>query len=177
MKTKNLLLTGILLFVVLTNNIFAQEDIQIGKSLKGNTSYNGGFYDYSNPEGINIKVMVWGYVKFPGQYIIPSASGVNDLLSLAGGPTQEANIDDLKLFRINPDSSQTIVKFNYSDLLWNNSDLSIPLKIPGLHAGDILLVPGAPKWYLRDYLGLALSVVSTVASIATLLVYYIYYKK
>ena len=171
MKTKNFLLTGILLLTVLSANLFAQEDIQIGKSLKGNTSYNGAFYDYSNPEGINIKVMVWGYVKFPGQYIIPAGGGVNVLLSLAGGPTQDANMDDLKLFRINPDSSQTLVKFNYSDLLWNNSGLSNPIKIPGLHAGDILLVPGSPKWYLKDYLGLILSIVATVASIATLLVY------
>ena len=177
MKTKSLLLAGILLLTVLSANLFAQENIQIGKSLKGNVSNNGAVYDYSDPDGINIKVMIWGYVKFPGQYIIPTASGVNELLSMAGGPIQDANIDDLKLFRINPDSSQTIIKFNYSDLLWNNSDLSIPLKIPGLHAGDILLVPGAPKWFLKDYLSLALSIVSTIASIATLMVYYIYYKK
>ena len=171
METKNLLLNGIFLFVVLSASIFGQENIQIGKSIKENVRNNGALYDYSNPEGINIKVMVWGYVQFPGQYIIPSTSGVNELLSLAGGPTQDANIDDLKLFRINPDSSQTIVKFNYSDLLWNNSDLSIPLKIPGLHAGDILLIPGSPKWFLKDYSGLVLSIVSTIASIATLLVY------
>ena len=169
MKRINLLPTGFLLLIFLSANLFAQEDIQIGKSLKENT--RGALYDYSNPEGINIKVMIWGYVQFPGQYIIPDASGVNELLSLAGGPTQEANINDLKLFRINPDSSQTIVKFNYSDLLWNNSDLSVSLKIPELHAGDILLVPGSPKWFLKDYLGLVLSIVSTVASIATLLVY------
>jgi len=91
-----------------------------------------------------------------------------------GAPPEPAAcgfVDDLKLFRINPDSSQTIINFNYSDLLWNNSGLSIPLKIPGLHAGDILLVPGSPKWFLKDYLGLILSIVSTIASIATLLVY------
>jgi hypothetical protein len=94
---------------------------------------------------------------------------------LAGGPIQDANVDDLKLFRINLDSSQTIINFNYSDLLWNNGGLSKPLKIPGLCPGDILLVPGSPKWYLKDYLGLVLSIVSTVASIATILVYI--YKK
>ena len=171
MKTKIFQLAVVLLIAFLSTNLFAQEDIQIGKSLKGNVPNNGALYDYSDPDGINIKVMVWGYVKFPGQYIIPSASSVNDLLSLVGGPTQEANIDELKLFRINPDSTQTIVKFNYSDLLWNNSDLSVPLKIPKLHAGDILLVPGSPKWFLKDYLGLVLSIVSTVASIATLLLY------
>jgi polysaccharide biosynthesis/export protein len=171
MSTKNLLLIGIFLVTILNCDLFAQEDIQIGKSLKGYMRENGALYDYSNPDGINIKVMVWGYVQFPGQYIIPVASSVNELLSLAGGPTQDANIDDLKLFSINPDSSQTIVKINYSDLLWNNNDLPISLKIPRIHAGDILLVPGAPKWFLKDYLSLVLSIVSTVASIATLLVY------
>ena len=171
METKNIFLTGILLFVLLSANLFAQENIQIGKNLKTNMPTNGALYDYSDPDGINIKVMVWGYVKFPGQYIIPSVSGVNELLSLAGGPIQDANVDDLKLFRINPDSSQTIINFNYSDLLGNNNGLSIPLKIPGLHAGDILLVPGAPKWYLKDYLSLVLAIVSTIASFATLLVY------
>jgi polysaccharide biosynthesis/export protein len=171
MITKNLLLIVILLLTILKYNLFAQEDIQIGKNLKGNMRENGALYDYSNPDAINIKVMVWGYVQFPGQYIIPASSGVNELLSLAGGPIQDANIDDLKLFRINPDSTQTIVNFNYSDLLKNNRDLSISLKIPRLHAGDILLVPGSPKWYLKDYLSLVLSIVSTIASIATLLVY------
>jgi hypothetical protein len=175
MKTKSLLIAGILLFVILHAHLFAQENIQIGKSIKGNMPTNGAFYDYSDPDGINIKVMIWGYVKYPGQYVIPSASSVNGLLSLAGGPIQDANVDDLKLFRINPDSSQTIINFNYSDLLWNNGGLSKPLKIPGLHPGDILLVPGSPKWFLKDYLGLALAIVSTVASFATLLVYL--YKK
>src|ERR1035437_700635 len=170
METKNILLTVILLLTVLSANLFAQEDIQIGKSLKGNSS-GAAFYDYSDPGDINIKVIVWGYVRFPGQFIIPSSNNVNNLLALAGGPLQDANMDGLKLFRINPDSSQTIIKFNYSDLLWNNSGLSEPLKIPKLQAGDILLVPGSPKWFLKDYIGLVLSIVATLASIATLLVY------
>jgi protein involved in polysaccharide export with SLBB domain len=150
--------------------IFAQEDMQIGKTIKGNIRENGALYDYSDPDAINIKVMVWGYVKYPGQYIIPSESSVNNLLALAGGPTQDYNMEELKLFRINPDSSQSIIKFNSSDLLWNNS-VSLPVKIPKLNAGDILLVPGSPKWYAKDYLYLLLSIVSTVASIATLMVY------
>jgi polysaccharide biosynthesis/export protein len=171
METKYLLLTVILLFTILSANLVGQENIQIGKSFKGNIPSNGALYDYSDPDGINIKVMVWGYVKYPGQYIISSANGVNELLSLAGGPTQDADVDDLKLFRINKDSSQTIINFNYSDLFLNNGGLSKPLKIPGLRPGDILLVPGAPKWFLKDYFGLVLAIVSTVASFATLLVY------
>ena len=71
---------------------YAQEDIQIGKSRNEIQQYNGARYDYSDPDAINIKVMVWGYLKFPGQYIIPSTSSVNDLIGLAGGPQQDAEL-------------------------------------------------------------------------------------
>jgi len=148
---------------------FAQDDIQIGKSLKTFDRYGGGQYDYADPDAINIKVLVWGYVQFPGQYIIPSTNSVNDLLALAGGPSQDANLEDLRLFRINPDSSQSMIKFDYNDLLWNDK-LEKTVKIPALKPGDILLVPGSPRYFFKDYFSLALSVVSTLSSIAVLLI-------
>ena len=171
---KKILLIGILFLTVLSVNSFAQQDIQLGKSYKEITG-TGGLYDYSDPNAVNIKVMVWGYVKFPGQYIIPATSSVNNLLSLAGGPLQDANLDQLKLFRINRDSTQTIIQFNYQDLMGDNSSLSEPVKIPKLLPGDILLVPGSPKWYFKDYFGTVVSILSAIASIAALLVYV--YKK
>lgn len=148
---------------------FAQEDIQIGKSLKDFERQRGGFYDYSDPDAINIKVFVWGYVQFPGKYIIPASSSVNDLFALAGGPTEDAKLEDLRLFRINPDSTQTMIKFDYNDLLWNEK-LTKPIKIPDLKAGDILLVPGEPRFFFKDYFSIALSIVSTLSSIAVLLI-------
>ena len=148
---------------------FAQEDIQIGSSLRESNRYNGGLYDYSDPNAINLKVLVWGYVEFPGQYIVPSTSSVNDILALAGGPTQDANIDDLRIFRLNPDSSQSMIKFDYNDLLWNDY-LEKPINIPSLKAGDILLVPGSPRYFFKDYFTLTLSIVSTLSSIAVLLI-------
>ena len=159
----------ILLTLILSPLIRAQEDVQIGKSMKQYYEYKGALYDYSEADAINIKVLVWGYVQYPGQYIIPSRSTVNDLLALAGGPLPDANIDDLRLFKINPDSTQTMVKFNYNDLLWNDK-LERKINIPPINAGDILLVPGSPRWFLKDYLGLTLSIVSTLASIAVLLI-------
>ena len=171
---KKVLITVILSLMTLSLNLYAQQDIQLGKIAK-ESSASGALYDYSDPNAVNIKVMVWGYVKFPGQYIIPATSNVINLLSLAGGPTQDAELDGLKLFRVNKDASQSIIDFNYEDLLGDNSDLSNPVKIPKLLPGDVLLVPGSPKWYFKDYFGLLLSVVSTLASIAAVLVYV--YKK
>jgi hypothetical protein len=148
---------------------FAQEDLQIGKSMNPFSQYRGGQYDYSDVDAINIKVLVWGYVQFPGQYIIPSTSSVNDLLALAGGPVEDADVEDLRLFRINPDSSQTMLKFDYNDLLWEEK-LTKKIKIPNLKAGDILLVPGSPRFFFKDYFGITLSIVSTLSSIAVLLI-------
>jgi hypothetical protein len=147
---------------------YSQEDLQIGRTGNKLESLKGAQYDYSDPSAINIKVKVWGYVQFPGHYTIPSGSSINDLLSLAGGPTADADLKDLRIFRINPDSSQQMIKFDYNDLLWENN-LSKPVKIPGLMAGDMILVPGAPRFFLRDYLSLTLSVVTTLASVAVLI--------
>jgi SLBB domain len=171
MKLKNIFLPALLLFLMVTANSFAQEDVQIGKSVNENYRSNGALYDYSDPNGINIKVMVWGYVKYPGQYIVPSSTNSNQLLSLAGGPTPDANLDEMKLFRVNADNRQTIIAFNYSDLLSGDPGLGRPIKIPDLKPGDILLVPGSPKWSTRDYLSLVLSIISALASVATLIVY------
>ncbi len=171
MKTKYLIIACVLYSIFLNSNLFAQENVQIGKSAnKENTYYNGALYDYSEADAINITVMVWGYVKFPGKYIIPSTNNTNQLLSLAGGPTPDANLDEMKLFRIDH-NRQIIIPFDYSDLLSGNAGLSRPLRIPTLLPGDIMLVPGAPKWYAKDYLSIILSILSTLASVATLIVY------
>ena len=159
-----------LVFLFINNNLFSQEDVQIGKSLKSQLqTYRGAYFDYSDPDAINIKVLVWGNVEFPGEYFIPASNSVNDLIALAGGPTTNANIEDLRIFRIGPDSVQHMIKFNYNDLLWNDK-LTKQIKIPTLRAGDILLVPGEPRFFFKDYFSIALAIVSALTSIAILLV-------
>jgi len=162
-------ITFFIVLFVFSSISFAQDDIQIGKSLRTFDQWRGAEFDYSDPDAINIKVLVWGFVEFPGYYIIPSTRGVNDLLALAGGPTEDANIDDLRLFRVNADSSQSMIKFDYNDLLWNDN-LEKPIKIPHLQAGDILLVPGETRFYFWDYMNFTLSIVSTLAVVAVLLI-------
>ena len=163
---------SITFFIILFSStmiLFAQEDIQIGRKLELYDRYRGGAYDYSDADAINIKVLVWGYVPFPGQYIIPSTSGVNDLLALAGGPTQDANIEDLRLFRVNADGTQSLIKFDYNDLLWNDN-LHRPIKIPELQPGDILLIPGEKRLFFWDYFSIALSLVATLAVVAAVII-------
>jgi protein involved in polysaccharide export with SLBB domain len=129
----------------------------------------GAFYDYSDPDGLNIKVSVWGYVKFPGRYIIPERSDLKDLISFAGGVSDDSYLDDLRIYRLNPDSSQTMLKFNYDDLWWNE-ELQKDIEIEKVQAGDLLVVPGRPRLYWENYLTLSLSIVGVLLSLTTLII-------
>jgi len=129
----------------------------------------GAFYDYSNPDGINIKVSVWGYVKFPGRYIIPEWSDIRDLISFAGGISDDSYLDDMRIYRINSDSTQSMFKYNYDDLWWNE-ELNQELTLDKLQPGDLLVIPGRPRLYWENYLTLTLSIVGVLLSLATLII-------
>jgi hypothetical protein len=152
---------------------FAQNSgIQLGSSLNQlRQAPQGGFYDFSDPQSVNIKVAVWGWVRYPGKYVIPSYSSINDLISYAGGPTDAARMENMRLMRLNKDSSQTLIDLKYSDLMIDIQSKSVE-KAPALQPGDVLLVIGEPRYYFRDYLSMGLSALSVIVSVATLIVVY-----
>ncbi len=144
-------------------------DIKIGSDPYRTGNYNGAFFDYSDPEAVNIKVAIWGFVRFPGRYLVPSYTKVKDLLSYAGGPTDNSKLEELKLYRVLEDSTQQLINLNYNELLWERALTTTKDTDPPLVAGDVLIVPGRPKLYFRDYFSLSLSVISTLISLAILI--------
>jgi hypothetical protein len=163
------LFLSLIVYSLIFTSFAQQEDYQLGLNPNALRQSQGAFYDYSDPEGINIKVSVWGYVRFPGKYIIPQRSDIKELLSYAGGISDDSNLDDLRIYRLNEDSSQTMLKFNYEDLWWSE-DLKQDLKLERLQAGDILVVPGRNRLYWENYLSLTLSIVGVLISLTTLIV-------
>jgi protein involved in polysaccharide export with SLBB domain len=107
---------------------------------------------------------VWGYVRYPGKYIIPIYSKINDLLSYAGGPTEEARLEDMRIVKTDSiNSKQIIYNLKFKDYLMDTS-ISSDSSMQSLNAGDVLLVSGYPRFYIRDYIGTILSVVSVLIS-------------
>ena len=144
------------------------NDIQMGSGLNKIGFTQGGFFDCSDPSSVNIKVSVWGFVKFPGKYIIPIYSKINDLLSYAGGPTDEARLEEMRMVRFDSSTSRQIIyNLNYTDFLMD-SNIKVDNSDQTLKAGDVLLVSGSPRFYLRDYIGTILSIVSVLISIIIL---------
>lgn len=165
---KIVLIASVLFF---SFNIKAQiNDIQVGTDPTLNRRYSAAFYDYSEPNAVNIKVSVWGFVRYPGRYLVPDYTTVKDLLSFAGGPTEDARLEDIRLYKTLKDSSSMLLKIDYNDLLWNDKLTNKYLNSPKVAVGDILLVPGSQRLYYKDYIQLTLSVVSTLLSITLLVI-------
>lgn len=164
-KLKIFSFTFPVLFIFLLNTVFAQ-DIKIGAQ-EGRFNQQGGFYDYSDPRYVNIMVNIWGYVKFPGKYYVPEQSKVIDLISYAGGPTPDANLDDVRLYRTTQKGETEFYKFNLNDMMFKLKDITNVESLPQLKAGDIVVIPGEPRLYLRDYISITATVTSTLVSILT----------
>lgn len=172
---KNLFL---IYMVIFSCSIFGQvKDYQVGSPNVSNYRQQGGFYDYGKSNALNIEVHIWGFVRYPGKYLIPENSTAMDLISLAGGPTDAANLDDLRIFRatINSvngisDTTREFIPFNYIDLLWEDELTNSGVNIPTLQAGDNLSVPGEPKIYDKDWIQISLSIVGILISLTTLII-------
>lgn len=161
------ILFSILLLAGFYTNIYSQDDIQIG-SPGTRTGIAGGVFDYSNPSTINIKVQLWGYVRFPGYYIVPAGMSINELISFAGGPTENASLDDIRVTKIKEGVQTKMLKYNYNDMVWED-EIKNQIEFIRLEAGDIVVVPGEPRYFVREDIAFYLGIVTTLASLTALI--------
>ena len=115
------------------------NDLKLGKSIN---QISGAVYDLSDPSGINIEVNLWGFVRYPGRYIVPYNTTFVDLMSFSGGPIETSNLEEIRILRPAKDSTNsknTIIKLNYEDLLWGDKIKQSKINNPVLQAGDIIV--------------------------------------
>ncbi len=170
---KVIIIAALLLIVGGYNKSFSQDDkVRVGIT-RTTTQTATTYFDYSDPNKVNIEVNVWGYVKMPGKYIIPKGTSSIDLISYAGGPNPDTKLNKVRLIRPKNDSlnikEDKIYEFNFNDVLWEDEIVTKSLPSMTLEPGDIIVVSGEPKMFFRDNLGIILSISSTVISVAILL--------
>jgi hypothetical protein len=146
------------------------EKIGTDELMKGGSNY----YNYADKKKVNFEVNVWGYVRSPGKYLIPEGTTVIDLLTLTGGPLNDARLEDIRLVRLKNDSlnikQNLVINLNYNDFLWEEK-ITQPVKNnPVLMPGDVILIPGSPRYTLRDNLSIILTATSVLTSVAILIV-------
>lgn len=169
---KYLLLTAVTILVLGINPSFSQDDdddLIFGKTTKLNSA---ALYDLSDPTGVNIEVNLWGFVRYPGKYRVPLNTTFMDVMSYAGGPVENTNLEDIRILRNsdNVNGKPEVIKLNYNDFLWDEK-ISTAVKLnPVLKPGDVILVLEEKRYSLRDNIGFILPIVTTVVAITTLII-------
>ena len=83
------------------------------------------------------KVFVIGKVARPGEFLLKSNVDVMQALSMAGGATPYAEVDDIKILRRERDNHQKVFEFDYDEIKdGENLQQNIILK-----SGDVVVVP------------------------------------
>src|SRR5688572_1903672 len=159
------LLTSLLIFAGLTfNTVYSQDDDDLifGKTFKLNSA---ALYDLSDPNGVNIEVNLWGYVRYPGKYRVPLNTTFLDVVSYAGGPIENSNLEDIRILRTdNATGKSEVIRLNYNDLMWDEEVSSKPKKNPVLKSGDIVVVIEERRYNFRDNISFFLPIITSVLS-------------
>jgi protein involved in polysaccharide export with SLBB domain len=155
----------------MTNLIPAQDsELIVGKPPSNTTA---AVYDLSNPEGINIEVNLWGFIRYPGRYKVPYNTTFLDLLSYAGGPAENSNLSDIRIVRNLTDSTKSktaVIKLNYNDLLWGEKVKTTAKTNPVLQSGDVVLVLEERRYSSREEFAFYIPLIASLISLATFIV-------
>lgn len=124
-------------------------------------------YSLTAQGGLLITVNLWGYVGKPGQYEVPSSTDIVQLISLAGGPAPNAEMDKVEIVRrtMQPDSSvkTEVIPVNLMEFRTKGENPIL------LSPGDTVIVPGETHESLRLFLSIIAPIFSLLTSIGTLI--------
>jgi protein involved in polysaccharide export with SLBB domain len=115
-----------------------------------------------------MQVNIWGFVQHPGRYEVSSTIDLVQLLSFAGGPTQDADMEDVRISRIVRRDGVITAK-----------EIRINLKrLDRLEEAKLLLQPGDTifidhtSWLtVRDIVGVVTTAAIVTAAVAQVLNY------
>jgi len=120
-------------------------------------------YYYARPGDLTIVVNIWGFVQKPGRYEVSSTTDLVQLIALAGGPAEYADMSAVRITRLpetGGDQKKRQLTVNLEDLT-RLTDQELVLK-----PGDTIVVDSSGWFTFRDVLsgvtGVAVLVVAVV---------------
>lgn len=138
-----------------------------GTAAAGNP--NGSFYDYSTPGEFPIEINIWGAVLRPGKYRVPQSTKLIQLISLAGGPTERARLEEIRVLHdLTVDSTikDPVTIFNFEEYQRTGDVRLNPL----LYANDTVILPNNSFSTFMEILGVVRDIATVVSSIIGLYV-------
>jgi hypothetical protein len=112
-------------------------------------------------EELKIKVRVWGELNVPGLYIVRDGTDLVEVLSLAGGPTEDAKLSDVRIVRAAGDFTR-VIEVDVEDFVRSGADAARLT----LQPDDTIMVPA--KFWPRAFRWTGL--IGTLALVANVIV-------
>jgi hypothetical protein len=132
---KGLLICAILLVLI---GLYAQNQAIPMSYMPTN---NASAYTYegsqSNSSKLKINAYIWGQVQKPGLYIVPDDTDLLTLISLAGGPKEDAKLTKVRIVRPTIGGDR-VIWINLKKYLESGNEKMIPV----LQPGDTVVVSG-----------------------------------
>ena len=139
-----------------------------GISIASPNAQAGAYYNVAKPGELTMQVNVWGFVHQPGRYEVSNNIDLVQLISFAGGPTQDADIEDVRITRIVNRDGVLSVK-----------DIRVNMKrLDRVEEARLMLLPGDTiymdhtSWVtLRDVVSVVTTAAIVTAAVAQILNY------
>lgn len=150
-------------FIFSSHYAFAKQDAlvssfdMIQSEAFSRYSIGNEFMSGQEPGVVMMKVNLWGAVKRPGIHHIPVKTDLIELMSYAGGPNDNAIMDEITIKR-SVGKEQKIISVDLSQVIHGQKHYDL-----GLKPDDIVVIPASQPWVSQNFVTLAL-VVSIVAS-------------
>jgi len=174
----------ILVFVVvhifvMTGETNAQVDTRVGEFETKKIGQN--YFNYSDPEKINIEVIVLGGVKSPGKYLVPEGTTFLDIMSLTGGLINDRIGDNIKFIRPSEKKGNfkddKVILLKYADLYKDDAVSVIDKVNPVLQPGDIIAVPLKPEMTTWETIKDIMVILTPLFTLGTLVISILNYTK
>ncbi len=131
----------VFLLAIAPSSSFAQQ-----RAL-ANYQNRGAQYVIGNQDQLLIRVNIWGFVKMPGQYLVPNQTDLVSLISYAGGPLEDAQLKKVRLIRTAlGDSTEKILNLNLKKFMESGDTDADPMLLPN----DTIIVPATTyHWVVK----------------------------
>ena len=165
----------VLLSVLLISTLFNLSDMLAQDTGLSNMMNRASQYQLGDKDQILMNVNVWGFVRRPGQYLVPRNTDLITLISFAGGPVEGSNLSKVQIVRGGEllgatdgnDGKVSIVHADVKDKLKTGYVGKIPL----LSAGDTVIIPQSTGNKVQKFFGVnsLFTVITAVASVALII--------